>query len=111
MLSSRLTEGELLLSIFHEGIAGALAGGLQVIFLMWLRTTTRYQHKYGLSLRDAMRDLYRQGGCKRFYKGIGFAFLQAPLSKFCSGKYILFVESREHMTLFDSIQLPQTIAH
>mmetsp|Transcript_13899 Transcript_13899/g.20792 ORF Transcript_13899/g.20792 Transcript_13899/m.20792 type:complete len:333 (+) Transcript_13899:55-1053(+) len=68
----------------REGMSGAFAGAVQVFCLMWLRTTVSYQYKYGLNMRDALRDLYIQGGIKRFYRGLGFALVQAPLAKFGS---------------------------
>jgi hypothetical protein len=81
----------------REGLCGAVAGTAQVAGLMWLRTTMSYQHRYGLSMKEALRELYLQGfhifnllhqhilgGIPRFYKGVGFALIQAPLSKFAS---------------------------
>ncbi len=68
----------------REGACGALAGTVQVIGLMWLRTTMSYQHRYGLTMKEAMSELYLQGGIPRFYRGLGFALIQAPLSKFGS---------------------------
>ena len=76
-----------LVSVAREGLSGAFAGSIQVILLMWLRTTMSYQHKYGLSLRNTIRDLYKQGGIRRFYKGVEFAMIQAPLAKFFSGNF------------------------
>jgi hypothetical protein len=76
-------------SALHEGLAGAFAGSVQVMLLMWLRTTMSYQHKYGLSLKHSLRDLYKQGGIRRFYKGVEFAIIQAPLAKFFSGMILL----------------------
>jgi len=68
----------------RSGLSGAMAGVLQVFFLMWLRTTLHFQHRYGLSTLDAMYALYKQGGIPRFYTGITFALLQSPLSRFGS---------------------------
>lgn len=64
------------------GIAGALAMIVQVVALMWMRTTINYQHAKGLSMREAMSVLYAEGGIMRFYQGMGAALLQAPLSRF-----------------------------
>ena len=66
------------------GIPGALAGVIQVLTLMWLRTTMNYQYRYGTSTFLAMKVLYKQGGISRFYHGIGFALIQGPLSRFGS---------------------------
>ena len=66
------------------GRQGATAGLVQVLSMMWLRTTMNYQYRYGASTGDALRDLWRQGGVRRFYKGISFALLQGPLARFGS---------------------------
>lgn len=76
-----------ILSVVREGLSGAFAGAVQVLLLMWLRTTMSHQHKYGHSLQHTMTDLYRHGGIRRFYKGVEFAIIQAPLSKFFSGNF------------------------
>ena len=64
------------------GIAGASAMVLQVGTLMWLRTTINYQYRHGVSTSLAFKNLYREGGIRRFYRGVGPALLQAPLSRF-----------------------------
>lgn len=64
------------------GIPGMVAMGAQVSTLMWLRTTMNYQYRYGTSMTDAMRILYKQGGIPRFYTGYTAALIQGPLSRF-----------------------------
>lgn len=64
------------------GLPGAAAGLLQVVTLMWLRTVVNYQCRYGTSMVAAARELYRQGGVLRFYRGVSFAILSNPLSRF-----------------------------
>eukprot|EP01147_Barroeca_monosierra_P006149 gene6149-7400_t len=64
------------------GGAGAAAMVTQVGTLMWLRTTMNYQYRYGTNTATAIKSLYKQGGVFRFYKGIGPALLQGPLSRF-----------------------------
>ena len=64
------------------GRSGAAAGVLQVLSLMWLRTTMNYQYRYGGSMSEVMAKLYKEGGVGRFYRGVGFALLQQPLSRF-----------------------------
>jgi ribosomal protein S5 len=64
------------------GISGAIAGVIQVLTLMWLRTTMNYQYRYGTGTREAMAALYKQGGIGRFYQGLPYAIFQAPLSRF-----------------------------
>lgn len=64
------------------GIPGLISMGTQVTSLMWLRTTMNYQYRYGGTMTDAMKKLYREGGVGRFYKGYVPALIQAPLSRF-----------------------------
>lgn len=64
------------------GIPGAVAMVLQVLCLMWLRTTVNFQQATGLSFLVALKTLYDDGGIRRFYKGVGPALLQGPLSRF-----------------------------
>lgn len=59
-----------------------MAGLVQVITLMWLRTVVNYQYRYQMTMREAIADLYSKGGIVRFYKGLSFAIIQGPLSKF-----------------------------
>lgn len=65
------------------GIPGAAAMGAQVVTLMPLRSTMNYQYRYGNSSTvTAVRTLYADGGIRRFYRGIGPALFQGPLSRF-----------------------------
>jgi hypothetical protein len=64
------------------GIPGAAAMGIQVLSLMWLRTTVNYQYRYGMSTTQALKTLYAEGGVRRFYQGVVPALLQGPLSRF-----------------------------
>lgn len=76
------------------GVAGSLAGALQVLAFMWLRTAMNVQYARGGGLRAALRTLWREGakgqrgasaalaGVARLYRGIGWAMVQAPLSRF-----------------------------
>ncbi|CAM9459647.1 unnamed protein product [Phaeothamnion confervicola] len=66
----------------NGGLPGAAAGAVQVVTLMWLRTVVNYQSRYGTSLAEALAALYKQGGVRRFYRGVSFAILQNPLSRF-----------------------------
>jgi hypothetical protein len=67
---------------FKGGFYAASAGFIQVVALMWLRTTVNYQYRYGVPMVAAIQQLYQQGGIARFYKGITFALIIGPLSKF-----------------------------
>lgn len=64
------------------GVSGALAGVAQVLLLMWLRTTMNYQYRNGGSTQEALAALYKEGGLARFYRGVQFALLQTPLTRF-----------------------------
>lgn len=64
------------------GLPGAAAMGCQVGLLMWMRTTMNYQYRHGTTTMEALRTLYSQGGVRRFYRGVGPALLQGPLSRF-----------------------------
>ena len=64
------------------GIPGAIAGVIQVLTLMWLRTVVNYQCRYGASFSQTLKILYNEGGIPRFYRGMSFALVQAPLSRF-----------------------------
>uniref|UniRef100_A0A7S0USL9 Mitochondrial carrier protein n=1 Tax=Polytomella parva TaxID=51329 RepID=A0A7S0USL9_9CHLO len=64
------------------GVPGLVAMAIQVLALMWLRTTMNYQYRYGTSTREALRTLYAQGGIRRFYQGLLPALIQGPLSRF-----------------------------
>lgn len=65
-----------------SGLPGAAAGVLQVLMFMWLRTVVNYQCRYGTSIFAAVAELYRQGGILRFYRGVSFALVANPLSRF-----------------------------
>ena len=64
------------------GLSGALAGVIQVLTLMWLRTTMNYQYRYGMGTKTALKKLWAEGGIGRLYQGVGFAIFQTPLSRF-----------------------------
>jgi hypothetical protein len=64
------------------GVAGAGAMSVQVMSLMWMRTTVNYQYRTGNNMTTSFRNLYADGGVRRFYRGVGPALVQAPLSRF-----------------------------
>eukprot|EP00386_Alphamonas_edax_P000135 GDKI01000364.1.p1 GENE.GDKI01000364.1~~GDKI01000364.1.p1 ORF type:complete len:297 (-),score=108.76 GDKI01000364.1:658-1548(-) len=67
---------------FRGGIAGASAQVINVLSLMWMRTTMNYQYRYGGGTRAAIKHLWNEGGVVRFYRGLIPALMQAPLSRF-----------------------------
>uniref|UniRef100_A0A0D3KE59 Mitochondrial carrier protein n=1 Tax=Emiliania huxleyi (strain CCMP1516) TaxID=280463 RepID=A0A0D3KE59_EMIH1 len=64
------------------GVAGAAAMFCQVGALMWMRTTVNFQYAKGMGTLEALRHLYKEGGIPRFYRGVGPALIQGPLSRF-----------------------------
>ncbi|CBJ32448.1 conserved unknown protein [Ectocarpus siliculosus] len=64
------------------GASGAAAAVVQVLSLMWLRTTMNYQYKNGGSTKEALQTLWEEGGLSRLYRGVSFALVQGPLSRF-----------------------------
>ena len=64
------------------GLAGMGAMGIQVCSFMWLRTTMNYQYKNGGGARETIAKLYKEGGVRRFYRGVGPALLTGPLCRF-----------------------------
>lgn len=69
-------------SAMRGGTAGAVAMGLNVGALMWMRTTVNYQYRNGTSFPVALRTLYADGGIPRFYRGVLPALIQGPMSRF-----------------------------
>lgn len=64
------------------GLAGASAAVVQVLSLMWLRTSMNYQYRYGGTLQSSLQTLWSQGGIGRLYQGLPFAIVQGPLTRF-----------------------------
>ena len=64
------------------GKAGAAAAVVQVLSLMWLRTSMNYQYRYGGTLGESLKELYNEGGVPRLYQGLPFAIVQGPLTRF-----------------------------
>ena len=64
------------------GKAGASASIVQVLSLMWLRTSMNHQYRYGGTLNTSLDTLYKDGGIPRLYQGLPFALIQGPLTRF-----------------------------
>jgi hypothetical protein len=65
-----------------SGLSGAGAMTVQVTTLMWLRTVMNYQYRHGGTIKTTVSTLYKDGGVPRFYRGVGAALFQGPLSRF-----------------------------
>jgi len=66
----------------RDGYAASMASVVSVFLLMWLRTAMSYQHVKGVTMSEAIRQLYDDGGIPRFYKGLLPALCMMPLSRF-----------------------------
>ena len=64
------------------GKAGASAAVIQVLSLMWLRTSMNRQYRYGGDLQSSLKELWKEGGIPRLYQGLPFALVQGPLTRF-----------------------------
>jgi hypothetical protein len=64
------------------GKAGASAAVVQVLCLMWLRTSMNRQYRYGGDLKSSLTALWNEGGIPRLYQGLPFALVQGPLTRF-----------------------------
>jgi len=81
-LSSKEIFDKAAASALRGGTAGAVAMGLNVGALMWMRTTVNYQYRNGTSFPVALKTLYADGGIPRFYRGVLPALIQGPMSRF-----------------------------
>jgi hypothetical protein len=76
------TFDQILVSAAKSGIAGGSAMAVQVLSLMWMRTTMNYQFKNGGAFMETIKKLYAEGGVVRFYRGIIPALVIGPISRF-----------------------------
>lgn len=82
------------------GAAGGISTAVNIVLLMWLRTTMTYQYRFGGTRQQAIRDLWAQGGILRFYRGASFAMLEGPLARFGSfAANVLVLELRQQGAL------------
>jgi hypothetical protein len=87
----------------RSGVAGGMSMVINVLAFMWLRTTVNFQQAHvGVGTRSAMRQLYDDGGVARFYRGLTFALVQGPLSRFGDTAANSGVESLLPVSLFGS---------
>lgn len=73
---------EILKKSLKSGISGASAMVIQVLSLMWMRTTMNYQFKNGGGFLETVKKLYAEGGIPRFYRGVAPALIIGPISRF-----------------------------
>ena len=82
LLSQATDVSAILQKAISRGRSGATAASVQVLSLMWLRTTLNYQYRYGMNKTTALTTLWNEGGIPRLYQGLPLALLQGPLSRF-----------------------------
>lgn len=75
--------GAILGEAARSGLAGAGAMVINVACFMWLRTVMNYQQAHAApSIAAVVRHLHREGGVRRFYRGVVPALVQGPLARF-----------------------------
>ena len=74
--------GEVIKKSLKSGTAGATAMTIQVLSLMWMRTTMNYQFKNGGTFFKTLSKLYAEGGISRFYRGVIPALIIGPIARF-----------------------------
>lgn len=73
---------EVLAKAAKSGLAGGTAMTVQVMSLMWMRTTMNYQFKNGGNFIPTLKKLYGEGGIARFYRGVVPALIIGPIARF-----------------------------
>ncbi|CAN0160424.1 unnamed protein product [Ectocarpus fasciculatus] len=64
------------------GLSGAGATIFSVATMMWLHTIITYQQRHGTKFGKTCKILWRQGGPRRFYRGVLPSLASAPLCRF-----------------------------
>lgn len=75
-------DNKTLLTGIKSGFAGSLAGFLQVLCFMWARTVMNVQYANGGDFSTILIRLWNEGGLMRLYRGLAYALVQNPLSRF-----------------------------
>ena len=83
--------------------AGTSTSFLQVTSLMWLRTTNNYQYRYGTKLFQSLKNLYKEGGVLRFYKGFIPSLFVASTCRVGDFTAYYFMNSFKDITPFQKI--------
>ncbi|CAM9463625.1 unnamed protein product [Scytosiphon promiscuus] len=77
-----VTASQALRHSFTVGLSGGGATVFSVATMMWLHTIITYQQRHGTKFGDTCKILWRQGGPRRFYRGVLPSFASAPLCRF-----------------------------
>ncbi|CAN0213450.1 unnamed protein product [Ectocarpus sp. 8 AP-2014] len=77
-----VTTREALRHSFTVGLSGGGATVFSVATMMWLHTIITYQQRHGTKFGETCKILWRQGGPRRFYRGVLPSLASAPLCRF-----------------------------
>lgn len=108
--------GEVIKKSLKSGTAGATAMTIQVLSLMWMRTTMNYQFKNGGTFFKTLSKLYAEGGISRFYRGVIPALIIGPIARFGDtatnmfAKNIFKENSMGHLPIFVQTSLGSVLA-
>jgi hypothetical protein len=69
-------------STINSSLNAVKAMFIQISGLMWLRTATNYQYRYGLPIKDTFKNIYKDGGVLRFYHGYVPCLIMGSLCRF-----------------------------
>lgn len=67
---------------YRVGLSGGGATLLSVATMMWLHTIVTYQQRHGTKFSETARHLWRDGGPRRFYRGLLPSLAVAPVCRF-----------------------------
>jgi len=77
-----------------SGQTAVIAMGAQITTLMWLRTLTNHQYRFGTKMTESMKILYKEGGIFRFYKGYIPSLIMGSLCRFGDVSIYKYIESK-----------------
>ena len=87
-----------------SGQSAVIAMGAQITTLMWLRTLTNHQYRFGNTLTESMKILYNEGGILRFYKGYIPSLVMGSLCRFGDITIYKYIESQNKYREFTRSQ-------
>ena len=86
------------LSDLKTGLGGSFAMSTQITLFYWLKTTTTYQYKTGISTSDAFKYLYNTGGFRRFYNGCIPSLIMGTSCRFGDVISYKYLEKQNHLS-------------
>ena len=64
-----ITQNTNIKNLIYNGMAGGIAGSIQLTSLYWLRTIMKYQYVYPQNLKQVSLKLWREPDRLRFFRG------------------------------------------